>query len=368
MKHLWILLFLCLSCSPKSSPPGKADSPFSAIEVLGKTDDSFEKASAPKVFRFPEDHFSHPSFKTEWWYWTGNLESGAKKFGYQLTFFRTSNARPLREGPWSTSETWMAHFAVSDASKQIFQSFERFERGGSIGLAGADSKDKRIFVHGWNAKLISNDPLTVEISAKATLDVGISLRLTASKPLVFQGDRGLSWKNNQKTNASYYYSSTRMTTEGTLQVGGQDFSVKGNSWLDREWSSGSLDTTQSGWDWFSIQMNDGTDVMLFRIREKTGAKDFRAGTLISPAGKSESIPSSEVFLQPSGQWTSPSGYKYPATWTVGWNSGRYLVRPTVADQELRLKFQYWEGAVQIESEDGKPVGKGFLEMTGYLKR
>lgn len=378
MKFIKYLLPLALFISCHRVPEGptlNSTSPFSAIEVLTSRNDTFEKATQIRPFAFPRDHFAHPDFKTEWWYWTGHLKNeDQQEFGYQLTFFRSSNTRPLRLLPWNSSETWMAHFAVGNATEKKFVFFERFERGTSIdspakadlALAGSDPYSKMIFVHGWKAKILALDPLSFELSAKGTNGTAIQLQLTAEKPIVLQGDQGLSWKNKEKTNASYYYSSTRLRSQGTLVFEGQQMSVKGHSWLDREWSSGSLSREQTGWDWFSLQMDDGSDVMLFQIRGKTPATNFRTGKLISRNGETSSLDPMNVVLKPESEWVSATNTRYPASWTVQWESGkRYVVKPVFPDQELRLKFKYWEGAVHVETQEGKKVGQGFLEMTGY---
>ena len=372
-----LLGLLSMGCERHSQTQEK-EPIFSAIEILRETADiPFEKAQTPRPFVFPNDHFSHPSFKTEWWYWTGNLSSKNKPYAYQLTFFRTSNGLPLRQDPWNSSQSWMGHFALAQLSEGgRFLTQERFERGGAVSkkatdigpsaLAGADTTTAEIFLHHWNAKILKLDPLTIELSAFQDNITGISLRLTAQKPIVLQGDRGLSWKNQDRTNASYYYSSTRMKTEGTITIDGQPLDVQGVSWFDREWSSGSLDKSQTGWDWFSLHLDDGSDVMLFQIRQTTEGKNYASGTLVSPAGPSKNLDPKKIELKPEGSWISPKGSKYPASWVVSWEGQESLrIRPSVADQEWRHRFRYWEGSVHVETLSGKKMGVGFLEMTGY---
>ncbi|MBX9768200.1 MAG: hypothetical protein K2X47_13080 [Bdellovibrionales bacterium] len=378
MKAYPLLVFALILFGCNSDPdPSKinAKTPFSAVEVLTAQNDLFEKATTARPFVFPEDHFSHPHFKTEWWYWTGHLkDSEGEPYSYQLTFFRTSNDRPLKKSPWNASETWMAHFTVGAPQKKKFVFFERFERGANLdskeaalhALAGSDAFNNTIFIHGWSAKLLATAPLAFELSARGNKTTRLNLKLIAEKPITLQGDQGLSWKNKERTNASYYYSSTRMKTEGVLTLEGKEIPVTGQSWLDREWSSGSLSKTQSGWDWFSLQMNDGTDVMLFQIREKSSEANFRSGKLVLANGESRSLDPTQMELQPQSEWVSPTNARYPASWSVRWESGkRYIIRPVFADQELRLKFRYWEGAVQVETPAGEVMGQGFLEMTGY---
>ena len=202
-------------------------------------------------------------------------------------------------------------------------------------------------------------------------NVEIDLSLNTAKPVVLQGDRGLSQKSAEPGNASYYYSYTRLPTRGTVRVGETTFAVEGASWLDREWSTSALGSEQSGWDWFALQLDDGRDLMFYRLRRKDGGTDPHSkGVLVAADGSSRLLGWSEVTLQPLGEWVSPkTGDRYPARWRLRLPAENLdlTVTPKVADQEMRLTVRYWEGAVAVNGRAGerKIGGQGYLEMTRY---
>src|SRR5512134_3835722 len=305
----------------------------------------FARATAPRPFRFPDDHGPHPEFRHEWWYFTGNLLGPAgRRFGYQLTFFRfaLSPDPPAGVSLWATNQAYMAHFAITDAQGNRFHHFERTGRG-ALGLAGANAHPFRVWLDDWSAE--GSRTSTLPVRLRATEDeASVDLVLDTARPIVLQGDRGLSRKSAAPGNASYYYSMTRLATRGSVRLDGVSFPVEGNSWLDREWGTSSLEKGQTGWDWFALQLSDGRDLMFYRLRRGDGVTDpFSAGTLVHPNGSVRTLFHEDVRIEPLGSWRSPeSGSRYPSRWRMLVPSeGLELeVHPRMADQELRTSVRY----------------------------
>jgi predicted secreted hydrolase len=335
--------------------------------------EGFARALAPRAFSFPADHGPHPELRTEWWYWTGNLATPeGRRFGFQLTFFRNALAprMPPRASAWAARDVYLAHFTLTDVAGGRFRSFERVRRG-ALGLAGARALPFRVWLDDWRA---TADPGGGMRLAAAADGIAIDLALSPGKPPVLQGDRGLSRKGAAPGQASYYYSLTRMPARGRVRAGGEVFSVAGLAWMDREWSTSSLGPDQEGWDWFSLQLADGRELMFYRLRRRGGGDDPASqGTLVERDGTYRPLRRSDVAIEPLGRWTSPrSGARYPARWRLRVPSAGLdlAVRPLLADQELDTSFRYWEGAVSVAgSEGGQPVaGSGYVELTGYAER
>jgi len=335
---------------------------------------NFKKAVEKIKFEFPKDHGSHPEFRTEWWYFTGNLtgESG-KEFGYQFTIFRTALTPDSikRDSRFGTNQIYMGHFTISDISNNKFYYFERFSRG-AAGLAGVTIEPLKVNLE--NYKIYETDKSDyefpkVKISAKEE-NVGIELDLTPEKPIIFQGDGGLSQKSKGEGNASYYYSITRIITEGIITINNKNYKVKGYSWLDREWSTSALSEEQAGWDWFSIQLSNNTEIMYYNLRKKDGTADeFSNGCIVNRNGEKENINLNEVVLQIIDYWENDEGKKYPSGWILKIPSKKTELKiiPAIKNQELKLAIRYWEGSVKIEGiYEGMPVsGRGYVELTGY---
>ncbi len=357
----------------RPEPPLNPKASLSIADTLrGANDEGYAKAIEPREFRFPADHGPHPEFRTEWWYYTGNLEAaGGRRFGFQFTFFRSAlaPAMPARESAWATRQAWLAHLAVSDLGDGRFHSFERWSRG-AAGLAGAQAEPFRVWVKDWTTEGMGGQALPMRLKA-AEGDLGIDLLLQPGKPPVLQGNRGLSRKGPEAGDASYYYSLTRMPTAGTLRVDGQRFAVIGLAWMDREWSTSSLGAGQVGWDWFALQLSDGSDLMLYRLRRQDGsAEPASSGTVVSPDGTARHLGLPDFQIAGAGEWRSPrSGALYPARWHVRIPSEELdlEIRPALADQELDVSFRYWEGAVDVAgTRRGRPIrGQGYVELTGY---
>ena len=358
-----------LACSEPEPPRAS----LSVSGALRASDDrGYARAIEPREFRFPEDHGPHPEFRTEWWYYTGNLETAeGRRFGFQLTFFRSALAPEMAErvSAWATRQVYLAHFTVTDVQGKRFHSFERWSRG-AAGLAGSEGEPFRVWVEDWSAEAVEGQAPPMRISAREG-EVGIDLVLRQGKPPVLQGDRGLSQKSAERGNASYYYSLTRMPAAGTVRVSGGSFPVSGLVWMDREWSTSSLGKNQVGWDWFALQLSDGREVMLYRLRRKDGSADpASSGTVIGPGGESRSLTLADFTLEDLDRWKSPrSGAEYPSRWRLRIPSEGLdvEVRPVLPDQELDVSFLYWEGAVEISGpRSGEPVlGRGYVELTGY---
>jgi predicted secreted hydrolase len=332
----------------------------------------YTRAEAPRSLVFPQDHGPHPDFQTEWWYYTGNLETkDGRHFGYQLTFFRRAllppDQRVERASDWGTDQVYLAHFTISDVEAGRFQAFERFARG-AAGIAGAQSPPYRVWLEDWSVEQASENRYRLQ-AAKGP--VRLDLSLTDSKGPVLQGDRGYSQKGPEPGNASYYVSQTRLESEGTVEVEGQSFAVSGLSWMDHEFSTSALTEGQVGWDWFALQLDDGSELMVFQIRRADGSVDpFSSGTLILPDGSTRSLSREDFRIETAGAWRSPhTGAEYPAGWRVAVPEvGLTLqIEPYLADQELNVSYSYWEGAVRIagQSPAGPVSGSGYVELTGY---
>jgi len=333
---------------------------------------AWRPALAGWEYRFPADHGSHPGFKTEWWYFTGNLRSGeGRDFGYQLTFFRQGirePGAPAFESCFVVGDVKFAHFAVSDISRERFFSFQRLVRG-AFGEAGFDQGDRVAWIRDWTCE--RTGPHGFRLSAKEG-EISLDLELSSAKPPVLHGRNGVSQKAEGEGRASHYYSLSRMETKGRLMVGGRAFEVSGASWFDHEWATNQLAAHQKGWDWFSLQFEDGTELMLFQIRTDDARRDpHSSGTFVFEDGSDLKIGQAGFELEPTAWWRSEkSGGNYPVEW-------RLSVPALELDVEIKARFRgqeftaeptvYWEGAVSASgTRNAKPVkAVGYLEMTGY---
>jgi predicted secreted hydrolase len=364
-------LIMALTTLAACSTPAPVVEPRARLAVAeamaGGNADGFARATAPRPFTFPRDHGPHPEYAIEWWYYTGNLQSvEGRRFGFQFTIFRTGlmPGEAERSSAWASSSIYMAHFALSDISGGRFYAFERFSRG-AAGLAGAQSEPFRVWLEDWSAEGLSADGTPMRLRA-AEDGVALDLTLTAGKPPVLQGYRGLSQKSAEIGNASYYYSFTRMPISGTVRIGETLYQVSGLGWMDREWSTSALGEDQVGWDWFALHLDDGRDLMFYRLRLRNGGIDpYSKGVLVDVAGNARRLSHDEVLAEPLDYWTSPrSGATYPARWRlrVPDEAIDLTLTPLLADQELPVTVVYWEGAVAIS---GSATGSGYIEMTGY---
>ena len=331
----------------------------------------FKEAVPGLEFAFPRDHGKHPDFQTEWWYFTGNVDSHAgSKWGFQLTFFRRSMVKePTRCSAWAIRDVYPAHFAISDINGGRFFHTETISREGP-GLAGAALDDLNIYVRDWNAQ---RDSKIIRVSAREG-EYAIDLELLPEKPLTLHGNSGFSRKGDSESQASYYYSFTRLKAEGTLTFAGQVHKISGFSWMDHEFGSSILLPDQAGWDWFSLQLDDGSDIMVFHLRKRDGRIEKPFGTVVPRTGPIIDLEERDIFIKPIGFWTSPrTKAVYPAGWIIEIPDLQInlVVKPYIEDQEISggesTGIIYWEGAVAIKGTNaGNQVnGRGYVELTGY---
>lgn len=356
---------------PKQESTGKR---VASEEKLSPAED-WQAAEPGYPWSFPRDLAAHPEYKIEWWYYTGNLTaSNGRRFGYELTFFRTGIVKePRSESAWALRDVYMAHFALSDIDNGRFRFQERINRS-ALDRAGAKANK----YHVWNGDWSATGTDKVQHIQAAEEDFAIDLELTALKPLILHGENGFSRKGPHKDNASNYFSFTRLNSRGTLTVDGETFTVEGLSWMDHEFSSSFLEPDQLGWDWFALQLDNGWDVMVYRMRRTDGSIDPHShGTAVSPEGQIVHLELSDYQLSSQSNWTSPhSGGNYPLDWklTVQPLALELDVRATFEDQELRTPrstgVTYWEGALQLTGtmQGQKVTGRGYQELTGYSGR
>lgn len=333
--------------------------------------DGFERADAPYTWAFPADYGPHPGFQTEWWYYTGNLatETG-RRFGFQFTLFcRAITPQPVDSASeWRSNQVYMAHLTITDVEAGQFVQAQRLSRAGD-GLAGATTDPVyRVWLESWQVVALDPAAARSQITA-ATDEAALTLTLEQVKPPALQGDEGLSAKSAEPGSASYYYSLSRLLTQGEITVGGAAYAVSGAAWMDHEFSTSALAENAVGWDWFGLQLDDNRELMLGQIRLQDGGTDPAfSGLLVRPDGSTRKLNAADFTITPTATWTSPhTGATYPAGWdiTVSMGDGQALdltVTPLVDDQELTEGISYWEGAVRI---GGDATGYGYAELTGY---
>lgn len=364
-------------CS-RAPEPAATEQPMELAAAMGGDTLGYARADGVIPFDFPTDYGAHPDFKTEWWYFTGNLFAGnGRRFGYELTLFRSALAPPDSlddtETGWTTRQLYMGHFSLADPETGTFHAYERFSRG-AAGLAGAESPPFRIWLNDWNMASVYPSrpdelfPLRLQAEEEG---VAIDLTLNAVKPLVLQGDQGWDPKGAGSGNASYYYSFTRMETSGTVTIPDGAFSVTGQSWKDHEWSTSALGPDEIGWDWFALQLDDGREIMYYQLRREDGTiSPFTGGTLVEADGSKRHLTAEDVDLVVLDRWTSNvSGAEYPVSWDLQIPKEDLLlsVSAVMPNQELNVSVRYWEGAVDISgtSDDSPVSGVGYVELTGY---
>jgi predicted secreted hydrolase len=333
----------------------------------------YRRALAGRKLAFPADHYAHPDYRTEWWYYTGHLRTaGGKRYGYQVTFFRFGLRD--RQSDWEEqpifTDLYMAHFALSDFTAKSFRFRERINRGQGD-KAGAATERYHVWNEDWMAQAKGKRH---EIFIKDR-DTTLRLVLEALKPPVLHGDNGHSQKGEGEGHASYYYSLTRMETAGALTVDGKEEAVRGVSWMDHEFGSDQLDPQQVGWDWFSIQLDNNVELMLYLLRRTDGSVDpFSSGTLVSADGETTHLRRREFRVQALDKWKSAaSGATYPVKWKVSVPTQELEleIEPPFPEQELitsrSTRVTYWEGAVGVHGTFKKRAiaGQGYVEMTGY---
>ncbi|MEE4329498.1 MAG: lipocalin-like domain-containing protein [Wenzhouxiangella sp.] len=333
-------------------------------QVLGEAPEQFKMVLGPEPVSFPSDHAAHPDYRSEWWYFTGNLDGpDGRRFGFQFTLFRFGlETGPERDSAWQADATWMAHLALSDGERQRFYQRERFARG-ALGLAGATTE--RWWLRDWSVEATEQG---WHLLAHAE-DFGLELEMALTRPIVLQGEAGFSRKGPERGNASRYYSATRLATRGEVVVDQTRLPVEGLAWLDREWGSGQLPEAIAGWDWFALHLDDGRDLMLYRLRQSDGqASPFSAGVLVGPDGSNRKLAIEDFAAVPRRWWQGPGGHRWPLQWSVSVPSaGLELNVEPVFDRQLwEGSVRYWEGAMNVlDATTGTALGRGYLELSGY---
>jgi predicted secreted hydrolase len=332
------------------------------------------KVAAPGYnYEFPRDYFNHPEFQTEWWYYTGNMTaSDGHRFGYELTFFREGISRNSgQSSTWDIQDLYVAHLALSDLDGKAFYHAERTNRAGP-GIAGIDDNQGRIWNGNWNVTWKLEDQILEAVNEYFSF----SLSLHPEKPPVLHGENGVSQKAEGNGHASHYISLTRLNTSGTIHLDGKSYAVSGVSWMDHEFFTQQLAKGQVGWDWLSIQLNDNTELMLYRIRRSEGSVDpFSSGTYVDASGRSFHLRREDFSLLPEDvTWKSPAtGAIYPIQWLISVPKLELELEATtpLKSQELtgnsRIVPNYWEGAIRLSGHRGSTniAGVGYLELTGY---
>lgn len=347
----------------------------------------FAAALEPRAFVFPRDHGPHSDFGVEWWYLTGNLDAAdGERFGFELTFFRvalapaTSVTTPAAASPqapsaeltsaWRAREIYVAHFAVTDVARRRFRSAQKLSRA-ALGLAGAQPAPLRVWLDDWALAQSAGDDARWELRA-AQPGYSVALVLEPQGAPVLNGVAGLSRKSERAADATYYYSIPRVRVRGRLMRDGRSLEVAGLAWLDREWGSGGLGPAEAGWDWFGLQLGDGSALMFYALRDRDGRRNpHSAGTWIAPDGTVRALTSADVGIAVTAEWRNASGDRYPAGWRIRVPALTLdlSVRPVLAEQELQTTPRYWEGAVDVSGErDGTRLGgRGYVELVGYAQ-
>jgi predicted secreted hydrolase len=367
-----LLLFLTACASP-TVPSAEVQVP-DVSSFSQEIPPGFLAADGSRPLIFPEDFGAHEDFRTEWWYYTGNLQTPeGRHFGFELTIFRVGLLPPMVQLPsdsqWYDRSVYFAHFAVSDIAGERFYAFERYSRP-SPGLAGAQADPYRVWLEDWN--ITERGPGAYHLQA-AQAEITLDLTLTDEMGIVLHGENGYTRGGETANNAAYYYSQPRLRADGFVQVDGARHQVHGLAWKDHEFGSGGLDKDQTGWDWFSLQFEEGPALMLFQLRERNGGtSESSSGTFIAANGTPQPVQKTDFEITVLDEWRSPHTQGlYPAAWEIRLNEPNCIleVHPWMADQEINFPtVTYWEGAVRFEGTcNGAPArGNGYVELTGYV--
>ncbi|MEE3508661.1 lipocalin-like domain-containing protein [Pseudomonas sp. 10C3] len=352
----WLLLgTLLLSACDDQKPPADG------FAGLGNQASMFARVVPGKVFSFPRDHGAHDGFRIEWWYLTANLKDDqGRTFGVQWTLFRNALRADTQVQGWSNQTIWMGHAAVTSASRHY--AAERYARGG-VEQAGVNASPFKAWIDDWtfdSRSGLENPLANMQLQARGQ-NFSYRLQLTTSQPLVLQGEQGFSQKSEQGQ-ASYYYSQPFFQAKGTVEIDGKTYQVAGPAWLDREWSSQPLTANQTGWDWFSMHLDSGEQLMLYRMRQKNG-EPYLTGTWISADGQTQVLKGPEIQLTPLTS-SDVAGHALPTRWGVKIPEKHLDITTTALNPNawMNLRIPYWEGPVQLS---GSHSGTGYLEMTGY---
>ncbi len=343
--------------------------------LQGSAEKTFAQVREIRTFKFPQDHGSHLEFESEWWYFTGNVfGSDKRRYGYQFTIFRRSTgaSQAQLESNWASDQIYLAHIGITDAAGNRLLHAEKYGRG-ALDLSGSQAQPFRVWVEKWQVQGREGAcegclDLTIEAHSE---EFSFHLHLQSEKPVVLQGEAGLSRKSSTTDSASYYYSLTRLATHGEMKINGQSVQVYGFSWMDHEWFSAVLSDDDAGWDWFSLQFENNREMMLFQVRKQDpNMPSFKYGILVSSDGTTEVLRPDEIEFKPQRTWQSDASQaQYPIGWSIMIPSrGLNLIVDAVVDnQERDGSFRYWEGMIDVTVTEGSNrfSGNGYLEMTGY---
>ena len=351
LRHWLCCLIVLCACTAQAAPP------------------QFAAVTPGRNLSFPRDHGAHPDFRTEWWYATGWLQtSEGKPLGFQVTFFRSATeheaANPSRFAP---KQLIVAHAALSDPASGKLLHDQKIARAG-FGIAHASELTTDVKLQRWTLRRDSDGRYRVQLPASG---FALTLTLTPTQTVMLQGERGYSRKGPLPGQASYYYSQPQLQVAGEVSRDGKPVSVTGTAWLDHEWSTTVLDARAVGWDWVGANLDDGSALMAFRIRTADGRSLWQHASLRDGSGRTRHFPPSAIRFSPLRHWRSPrTGASYPVALQIDTGELRWQLAPLQDDQELDSRLStgavYWEGAVRVE-RNGQPAGRGYLEMTGYLK-
>ncbi len=324
-----------------------------------------------RALQFPRDFGAHTDFRTEWWYVTGHARTGdaaggARDFGFQLTFFRSRvDATQGMASKFAARQLIFAHAALTDVYGKKLWHDQRIAREG-FEVASASTHTMALKLRDWTLQTQG----TTHTARVPAADFALALQFTETQPLLLQGQQGLSRKGPEAKQASYYYSLPQLATRGSLQLKGQTFEVSGKAWLDHEWSQEVLPPNAVGWDWIGMNLDDGSALTAFRLRDKDGHAVWDGGSFRPAKGDVYTFSRGEVIFQPQRRWKSPqSQASYPVEWLVRTPADIYTVRAVIDNQELDSRQStgaiYWEGLSELIDSKGQRVGRGYLEMTGY---
>ena len=326
-------------------------------------------ALEPAKLQFPRDHGSHPDLRTEWWYVTGHVRSGAREFGFQVTFFRTRvDAAKGMTSRFAAKQLVFAHAAVTDVEGRKLWHDQRIARDG-FEVAAAAQDNTRVRLRDWSFER-QGDNYHARVPSN---DFSLDLQCAVTQTVLLQGRDGLSRKGPDEKQASYYYSQPQLAVKGSLVLRGQKFEVTGKAWLDHEWSEELLHPEAVGWDWIGMNLDDGNSVTAFQLRRADGSPVWAGGSFRVPNGKPYIFSPGEVVFSPQRRWTSAVSHaRYPVEWIVKTPADFYTVKAVLDNQELDSRAStgamYWEGLSELIDSNGNRVGRGYLEMTGYAQR
>ena len=325
---------------------------------------------APRTLRFPRDHGAHPELRTEWWYLTGQAAAGERRWGFQVTFFRSRvDATRGMTSAFAARELLFAHAAVTDLATGRLHHDQRIARAG-FGVAQAGLADTDLRIRDWT---LIRQPDGRYLARVEGGDFALELDATPTQPLLLQGQDGLSRKGPEPTQASYYYSQPQLQVQGRLRLGKQASGVTGRAWLDHEWSEALLHPQAVGWDWVGMNLADGSALTVFQLRRADGSALWAGGSWRAAGGAVQAFGPQAVRMVPTRHWSSPmTGTRYPVAWTVDTPQGRFQVEALADAQELDSRRStgtvYWEGLSELRDAAGQPLGQGYLELTGYGDR